>query len=87
MKYEIQRFIDDKFRSGDGSGKKIVLVVVSVVVLFVASVLIGRTLISGGEPSPDQRMSGMAEQMDEEQIDRIQEEGFVGGTRVVAPDG
>lgn len=85
MKYEIQRFIDDKFRSGDGSGKKVILASASVIVLLVAAVLIGRTLFGGGEPSYNERESGAAAQMTEEQVEKIQEEGFVGGTRMVAP--
>lgn len=85
MKYEIQRFIDDKFRSGDGSGKKIVMVSVSVVLLLVAAVLIGRTLLGAGEPTINERQSGAAEQMTEEQVKHIQQHGYAGGTRLVAP--
>lgn len=85
MKYEIQRFIDDKFRSGDGSAKKIIMISASAVLLLVAFVLIGRTLLGGGEPSLNERQSGMAEQLSEEQVQKIQEEGYVGGTRMVAP--
>lgn len=85
MKYEIQKFIDDKFRSGEGSGKRIVMVAASTVMLLIAVVLIGRTLLGGGEPSIDERESGTAEAMTEEQIQKIQDEGFIGSTRVVAP--
>lgn len=85
MKYEIQRFIDDKFRSGDGSGKKMVMLGGSIVLLLVAAVLIGRTLLGGGEPTLNERQSGIAEQMTEEQIEKIQEQGYAGGTRMVAP--
>jgi len=87
LKYEIQRFIEDKFRSGTGSSKNIVLVSVSSVLLLIAVVLIGRSLLGGGGPTDRGRQSGVAEQMTEEQVGQIQEEGYVGGTQMVAPDG
>ena len=86
MKYEIQRFIDDKFRSGDGSGKKVVMVAGSSVVLLIAFVLIGRALLSSGGPTAEDRQSGFAAEMSEEQLQQIEEEGYIGGTRMVAPE-
>lgn len=86
MKYEIQRFIDDKLRFSDAANtKKIVLASVSGVLFLVAAILIGRTLLGGGEPEIDQRTSGTAEQMSESEIQRVQEQGYQGGTRMVAP--
>lgn len=82
MKYEIQRFIEDKFRSGEGT-KKIVLISLCSVLFLVAAVLIGRTLFSGG-PSVSDRQPGIAEQSPEI-IERVEKEGYVGGSHRVAP--
>ncbi|MEQ8843760.1 MAG: hypothetical protein RIB58_02815 [Phycisphaerales bacterium] len=70
---------------GKHGPKKIIMITVGVVFLAVGALLIARTLMGGIGPSENDRASGMAEEMTEEEIQKIQEEGYVGGTRAVAP--